>query len=72
MPETVPTGKTHLQIVDDGLSATGRIIPSEFSRRYRSLSAIDLWNASEFRPFLLYLDVVVLNGLITYGIIDMF
>ena len=47
-------------------------VPSDFSRKPRSLFEIDRWKATELRQFLLYTGPVVLNGLIHPNMYDNF
>ena len=59
-----PTKFSHLQldIISGKLVNLARHVPSEFSRKPRSLHELDRWKATEFRQFLLYTSIVVLKS----------
>ena len=53
-------GSRIIENISEGLISLKDNIPSEFSRKPRSLHEIDRWKATEFRQFLLYTGPVVL------------
>ncbi|XP_019735241.1 uncharacterized protein LOC109521683 isoform X3 [Hippocampus comes] len=59
-------------IISDRLLALRNYIPSEFTRRPRSLADRCRWKATEFRQFLLYTGPVVLRGVLKPQIYDNF
>lgn len=53
---------TDIDLINSDLVNLGQYLPSEFSRRPRSLGDIEFWKASEFRCFILYIGPIVLKG----------
>lgn len=57
--------KTQILQLEDLHLKTTKNIPSEFSRKPRSIFDIDRWKATEFRLFLLYIGPVVLKYILS-------
>ena len=55
-------------VISDDLLSLKRLLPSEFSRKPRSLFEFRQWKATEFRQFLLYTGPVVLKGRLTQAL----
>ena len=49
---------------DQNLLEHRKSMPTEFSQRLRGVNEVNMWKAAEFRCFLLYTGIIVLNNLI--------
>ncbi|XP_072141646.1 uncharacterized protein [Dermacentor andersoni] len=65
-------GKDSRDAVSGANSEMKHFVPSELSRKPRSLSELDKWKATEFRTFLLYTGPVVLMSHIAQCLMDNF
>lgn len=70
--KTYRIGKKSRESVSGANTEIRHYVPSEMSRKPRSLSDIDRWKASEFRLFLLYTGPVVLRSNVPDQVADNF
>jgi hypothetical protein len=61
-PLATRVGATKITVVSNRLVSLRGHVPKEFARRPRSLVETDRWKATEFRQFLLYTGVLVLEN----------
>ena len=54
----------NLKILSDNLVTLAFYVPVEFERKCRSLDELDHWKATEYRLFLLYLGIVLLQDVL--------
>lgn len=52
---------TNINIISEQLEKVASLWPHDFNRKPRSLHELNMWKATEYRQFLLYLDPVVLT-----------
>jgi hypothetical protein len=71
-PLSVRIGSNAAKVISDRLTSLRQFIPSEFSRRPRSLDEISNWKATEFRQLLLYTGVTVFEGILSADIYNNF
>lgn len=64
-PLHVRLGRKLVLVLSDRLLSLAKHIPKEFARKPRSLHEVLRWKATEFRQFLLYTGVVVLQGVLS-------
>lgn len=63
---SVRLGSQQKQKFSENLAAFAKCIPSDFSRKPRSLKEVERWKATEFRQFLLYIGPVVLKDILPH------
>lgn len=61
-PRPVKLSQLQVDNISEKLLTFQRHVPSEFSRKPRSLHEVERWKATEFRQFLLYTGVVALKS----------
>ena len=62
--DSVRICQKNVEQISQKLATFTNLMPAEFSRKPRSLKYIDLWKATEFRQFILYLGPVVLKDIL--------
>lgn len=62
LPQRLSAGQ--IQMIGDYHQSIRKFIPSEFSRKPRSLDELKMWKATEFRMFLMYTGPVILKDIL--------
>ena len=71
-PLTVRLPASVAERISGRLSALGSSFPKEFARKPRSLYDYRMWKATEFRTFMLYTGPIVLKGLLSDDMYNLF
>ena len=58
--------------LSEKIVSLGKCLPSEFTRKSRSLNDLDRWKATELRTFLLYIGPIALNGFLSKQMFEHF
>jgi hypothetical protein len=71
-PRSVRLSHMQMDVISKRLLEITKFTPSDFGRRPRSLFQMERWKATELRQFTLYTGMIVLKGVVSDALYDIF